>query len=102
MHIEEVLRAAIMAREPVALSYDGGATRVVHPHALYWTSKQQLCVDCYQVDGPTSSGPLPGWRPFSVAKITSVGRLGGEFEIAPGFNAVSPKYKNGLVAVAQP
>jgi hypothetical protein len=101
MDVEQIIRDAIEERTPVSLYYetDDSAPRTVHPHVLYRTSKGKICVDSYQVDGPTSSGgPLPDWRPFDLAKITQIEALDGEFETAPGLNLGSPKYANGLLA----
>lgn len=101
MTIEEIIREAIRERAPISLCYDstGPALRIVHPHVLYRSSTGKVCVDCYQVDGSSSSGGmLPDWRPFNLAKITEVELLDGEFDIAPGLNLGSPKYSNGLLA----
>lgn len=73
--------------------------RTVHPHVLYITSTGKVCVDSYQVAGPTSSGgPLPEWRPFDLNKIRRLSTLPGTFELAPGLNLASPKYAKGVLA----
>jgi hypothetical protein len=97
---EQTIRSAIATRTPLALSYDGdsGAIRTVHPHVLYVTSTGKICVDSYQVSGPSSSGNLPNWRPFDLTKIQRLSVLGGSFEIAPGLNLASPKYADGVLA----
>lgn len=99
--IEDAIREAIEGRRPVDLCYDGdsGPPRTVHPHVLYRTSTGKICVDSYQMDGPSSSGgPLPDWRPFNVARIDNLEILDGRFDIAPGFDLASPKYANGVLA----
>lgn len=101
MDLEQTLRDAISAKVPLSLSYEGDGieSRTVHPHVLFRTSTGKICVDSYQVAGPTSSGgPLPSWRPFDLSKIVQVESLDGTFDIAPGLNLGSPRYANGLLA----
>jgi hypothetical protein len=90
--------AAIDSRSVVELHYDGGPSRLVQPHVLYRGADGQELLDTYQVAGYTHRGPLPAWRHFSVAKITQFTTLDAEFEIAPGYNPDSSKYRNGLIA----
>lgn len=101
MNVEQTIRDAIASRSPISICYDSdaGTARTVHPHVLYRTSTGKICVDSFQLDGPTSSGgPLPDWRPFNLAKITAIEVLDDTFDIAPGLNLGSPKYANGLLA----
>lgn len=101
MSTEHAIRQAISDRRPVSLRYedDGDLARTVHPHVLYRTSTGKICVDSYQLDGPSKSGsPLPDWRPFDLAKIRDVELLEGTFEIASGLNLSAAKYSNGLLA----
>jgi len=103
MTTESSLREAIERRRPVALSYEGGAARLVHPHAIYRTSTGKTCLEGFQLDGPTSSGStLPGWRPFNLARISSVDVLDGTFDVEPDFDPAGPKYGHGLLAVVRP
>ena len=102
MSAERTIREAIAARAPLALRYGGdrGATRTVHPQVLFRTSTGQLCVDCYQIAGHSSSGkPLPGWRDFTVAKIDRLAIAAGSFRPAPGLNLAAPKYAHVLAHV---
>jgi hypothetical protein len=99
---ERTIREAIAARTPLALEYEGdrGPVRTVHPQVLFRTSPGELCVDCHQVSGYSSSGgPLPGWRDFAVAKIARVEVIGGSFGPAPGLNLAAPKYADVLAHV---
>jgi hypothetical protein len=97
--IEGQLRAAIMGRQIVELTYEDGLERTVHPHTLYRTGPGNLCIDAYQMDGASSSGgPLPSWRQFDIEKITSVKTFDVQFAVAPGYNPASPKYRHGLLA----
>ncbi len=96
MSVEDTIRTAISERQPVALCYDGGDRRTVHPHALYRTATGKTCLDGYQVEGPTSSGgTLPAWRPFNLAKVTDAELLTGGFDTAPGFDLAGKKYEQG-------
>jgi hypothetical protein len=102
MNAERTIRAAIAARTPLALEYDGdrGPIRTIHPQVLFLTSSGQLSIDCYQVAGYSSSGkPLPGWRDFSLAKIERVEITEGSFGPAPGLNLAAPKYAQVLAHV---
>ncbi len=103
MNIEDALRAAMVARRSVTLSYDGGARRTVNPHALYRTATGETCLDGYQMDGPTTSGhKLPGWRQFDLARISGLAALEKRFQPAAGFNPHSAKYAHGLLAAVRP
>lgn len=101
MQLEELIRHAISERRPVSLRYEDApeGLRTVHPHVLYRTSTGKICVDSYQVDGPSSSGgPIPDWRPFNLSRILSLELVDGRFDIAPGMNLAASKYANGLLA----
>lgn len=102
MNPEQTIREAIAARAPLALVYggDAGPTRTVHPQVLFRTAAGQLCVDCYQLAGYSSSGkPLPGWRDFSVVKIERIAIGDGAVGRAPGLNLAHPKYARVLAHV---
>jgi hypothetical protein len=102
MAARSTLVAAIRDRHVVELSYqgDGPLTRLVHPHALYRSSTGKICLDAYQVGGPTRSGSLPMWRVFDLAKLRVVDVLTETFEPDPGYRPSSPKYRGGLIAGA--
>jgi hypothetical protein len=91
---------AVRAHRAVELRYRGQGARVVHPHAVYRTSRGGLRVDGVQVSGATSSGSLPGWRDFELMKISDVEVLDAVFEPAPDFDRAAPKYRHGLIASA--
>jgi hypothetical protein len=99
MSSEAVVRSAIEAQRALFLVYRGGATRVVHPHALYRTAAGRVLLDGYQVAGDSSSGDLPGWREFDLALTTDVEPLGDGFDIAPGFDPDALKYRRGALAI---
>ena len=91
------MRDAIRGRHSLFLVYREGATRVVQPHVLYLARDGKVCLDAYQVAGESSSGALPGWREFELDQTSEVEPLGGEFEIAPGFDRDAPKYRHGIL-----
>jgi hypothetical protein len=100
--VETTIREALRRRTPISLSYhrDGGLTRTVHPQVLYVDSGGTLLVDCYQVNGPSSSGgPVPGWRAFELAKIVRLEPGSGECGEAPELNLQSPKYSRLLAHI---
>src|ERR1700742_1609129 len=102
MTVKRTIEVAIAARAPLALKYEGdrGPTRTVHPQVLFRTSSGQLCVDCYQVAGYSSSGkPLPGWRDFDLGKIVRIEITDGLLGPAPGLNLAAPKYAHVLTHV---
>ena len=97
MSPEEVVREAIRERHSLFLVYREGATRVVQPHVLYLDRGGKVCLDAYQVAGESSSGTLPGWREFGLEETSDIEPLDGAFEIAPGFDLDSPKYRHGVL-----
>src|SRR4051812_12465688 len=102
MSAEDVVRDAIAGQHSLFLVYRDGETRVVQPHVLYLTGKGTVCLDAYQVAGASSSGALPGWREFDLARTTDVEPLADAFTVAPGFDPGAPKYRHGVLAsVAQ-
>lgn len=60
--------AALKNNKLLSFHYDE-QLRVVEPHSFGITKKGELAVRVYQVSGE-SSQPLPGWRMFSLAKMT--------------------------------
>lgn len=101
MSIEDVIRNSMPSRRPLALCYGGdtGPPRIVHAHVLYRSANGKVCLDGYQVDGPSSSATaLPIWRSFDVARISEATVLDGTFDLASGFDPASPRYRDGCIA----
>jgi hypothetical protein len=90
--------AAVTSRSVVEMRYESGGPRLVHPHVFYRAADGHELLDAYQVAGYTHQGPLPGWRLFTLVKITHFVVLEEAFEVAPGYNPASPKYASGLIA----
>lgn len=102
---EDVLRAAIGERRPVALEYRyrGQGLRTVHPHVLFRASTGTVCVEAYQVDGYTSPGKsLPEWRVFDLEQVVSAEPLDGTFAPAPGYNPAGRRATGRIIAAVQP
>jgi hypothetical protein len=93
------LRAAIRSRNVVEFTYKG-RTRVVHPHAIFVASTGTHCVDCVQVGGRSSSGPLPGWRRFDMNDIGAVTVRPERFEVDPEFEVRARDYRKGILVEA--
>jgi hypothetical protein len=101
MSVEGVIRKAMRDRSPVSLRYEttGAARRTVHPQVLFHTANGEICLDAYQVAGPTSSGErIPTWRQMDLAKIRAPELIDGSFRRAPGLNLAADKYSAGVIA----
>lgn len=53
-----------------------GKRRVVHPYVHGVSTAGNEVIRAWQVDGASSSGTLPGWRPFLVAEIENPSATG--------------------------
>ena len=99
--IEGIVEAAIRERRALLFAYEGDdlPERVGNPHALFLSGSGETCVDVFQTDGFSASGPLPAWRQFSIPKIVSAERLETTFEPAPGYDPLSDRYAGGVVTM---
>jgi hypothetical protein len=99
--IEAIVQAAILERRTLVFTYEGDdePPRTGHAHALFLGASGETLVDVFQVAGFTASGPLPAWRSFNVARITSAQSLDSTYEPAPGWDPDGPKYAGGIVAM---
>jgi hypothetical protein len=98
MSAEDIVLDAIARRRSLFLVYGESATRVVQPHVLYRSAKGTVCLDAYQVAGASSSGHLPGWREFDLARAREVELVEDAFAPAPGFDRAAAKYRHGVIA----
>jgi hypothetical protein len=87
----ETLIRAVAERRVVTFLYQGHP-RVVEPHACgIATATGEAVLHGFQTGGGSTSGALPAWRTFSVAKITSLVATGERFaEARPGYVAQRP------------
>jgi hypothetical protein len=97
----DALIAAIEEHHVVALRYGRRPEpRHLLPHVLYLTSTGRPMLDAYQLSGPTTSGPLPGWREFALERIVRLEVLEERFLPVPDYHPESPRYEHGVVAMA--
>ncbi len=79
MESEAILKAAILDMSVVEFYYDG-LRRIVWPHALGVTSKGNVALRAYQVDGQSKSGKIPDWHLFTVDKILALSMVTESFD----------------------
>lgn len=76
--MDEQVCNAINSQNLIEFYYDG-ELRVVEPHCLGYTTKGNLSLRAYQVDGYSSSGKL-GWKLYNLDKADGVSVLDETFE----------------------
>jgi len=72
----------------VSFQYNG-CRRVVEPHCLGRSRSGALLLRAYQVEGSSTSGPIPGWRLFKCEGLRNLEVL------ARQFTRPRPDYKSG-------
>lgn len=65
------LLLAIRERRVVSFEYEG-RRRVAEPQAIGIASSGDAILLAFQTGGDSASGRLPGWRTFTLAKITAL------------------------------
>ncbi len=85
--VEELCEAMENRRE-LAVSTQAGE-RIVHPHAVYRSTKGNILLECWQVSGASTSGEVPGWKRLPIDQITSSRPTGGTLRVALGYNPTS-------------
>lgn len=70
--------AAINAGQVITFVYDG-MERVVQPATFGTSTAGKLTLRGCQIGGVSSSGSLPDWRPFTVAKVVNPALTGAVF-----------------------
>lgn len=76
--MEEQVCNAINTQNVIEFYYDG-EIRVVEPHCLGITTKGNLSLRAYQIDGYSSSGKL-GWKLYNLDKTDSIKVLDETFD----------------------
>ena len=66
--MNQVICQAISEKRILTFTYDG-YPRVVEPHAHGMTSKGNEALRCYQTEGGSKSGKVPGWHLMIVNKM---------------------------------
>lgn len=69
--MRQIIRSAIEELKILAFTYDG-QPRVVEPHALGVTTKGNEAMRCYQTEGGSNSGKVPGWHLMKIEKIVGL------------------------------
>jgi len=77
---------AISNREVIQFYYDGGI-RVVEPFCYGESSKGNIVLRGFQVDGYSSSGSSVGWKLFKTEDMSNISLVGHKFtQIRPHYN----------------
>jgi predicted DNA-binding transcriptional regulator YafY len=96
---EAELIRAVGERRVVELRRAGEpGVRVVQPHVVFRTEAGAIALNAHQVDGWSRQGDLPGWRTFELSSIEALRVLEERFELAPGYDPASPRYRHGVLA----
>jgi hypothetical protein len=66
--------------------------RVVHPHGIARTSRNQIVLVCWQALGLTKAGAGPGYRNLQVDKIVELEILDDHFHKRDDFNPLDGQY----------
>ena len=83
---------AIRSRCLLRFLYDG-YERVVEPHCCGCTSKGNLILSAYQVEGLSRTGLVPDWRVFTVSRMRTLTLLPAEFAgPRQGYNPRDPRF----------
>jgi len=69
--MKNTISHAIRERRMLTFTYDG-YTRIVEPHCHGITTAGNEAIRCYQTEGGSSSGKVPGWHMMTVGKITAL------------------------------
>jgi len=91
---------AIKDRIAVELTYeDDRLPRTYLPHAVYHSTKDNICVSGTQTSDPNKSPPEinPVPRNFDLERIRLVVATGVKFTPDPRFDRFDPRYKNGII-----
>ncbi len=64
--------SAIHSRRLVELEYDGGAVRMVEPHAVFQDQAGNTILLGWQREGSARSGRPQGWKHFRLSRVTSL------------------------------
>lgn len=98
--VSEALAAAIRSRRVVAFMY-GAHPRLVEPHTLGVLHGEPMLL-AYQLEGRSSSGPLPDWRLFSLAKMEDLDLRAERFGARPPQKGGHVRWDRVLAFVPSP
>ena len=69
--MNQAICEAIRNRAVLEFYYDG-QNRIVEPHAHGLSTAGNNVLRCYQIEGGSISGKVPGWKLMDVSKIKSL------------------------------
>ena|SRR5881397_850605 len=75
--VDSTIRAAISTKTIIEFEYDG-YHRIAEPH-VYGLKNGMSQLLVYQIEGQSSSGGLPQWRRFEIAKMSSLSMTSRNF-----------------------
>jgi len=88
---------AIKERKRIRIFYEPGQ-RLIEPHAYGRSSKGDLLLRAFQVEGASASGEHHYWKLFRLDRMGSSGP-GGNFETPrPGYKRGDRAMKGGIIA----
>jgi hypothetical protein len=97
--LEAALDDAMTKRVRVELRYEHDwAVRGFEPTAVYWTSKQKVCVSGVQVSNANDPMDQSGPHNFEVGRITALALTDIKFVPDPRFNRFDAKYRHGIIS----
>lgn len=86
--MKELLIDAVRGRKVLSLRYHG-YSRTVEPHCVGTGPHGDMKLRCWQTEGGSVSGEMPGWKILNVREIHSASTTGTVFPNA------RPGYKQG-------
>ncbi len=84
----QIIKAGILGRRLLELTYEGDQLRRVEPYVLYEDSGGELFVAVFQLWGHSRSGETSGWKALKLPRITTIRLLEETFTLRGDFNAV--------------
>ncbi len=96
----EILERAINEQKTISFDYKWEWVRTWNPHAIFSSSAGNMNIDIYQINWYSNTNQkIPGWRPFSLAKIEDIDISESPFTIADGYSSNSPKYEKAYCKI---
>jgi len=96
--IRDLLCKAIRQRSVVELRYQqDGLFRKFEPHAVYYSTKDNMCVSGTQIQNLNKPTDENEPRIFDLSDIREVRLTTLAFMPDPRFNRSDPRYKNGII-----
>jgi len=83
-----IVKTSVETKAILKFHYDG-QPRVVEPHAHGLSTAGNEVLRCYQTDGGSNSGNVPGWHLMTVSKMVNLTVTDSHFD------SPRPDYKRG-------